>query len=402
MDNPKLPSLDEYNKRIERLQTNLREMRLDGAILFQRVDVCYFSGTAQNAALFIPPIGQPLLMAKQSFTRLQQEQFLGSLIRIRRTRDIADVLKKHDIRFEGSALGLELDVLPVLEFQKLKRSLKVQKFQDISPLILQLRMTKSPIEIDLMKQAAQIVRIGHERASEVLMTKGMGIREIELAAEVEAAMRYVGHEGIIHVRRWDQETFYGHVISGPNGALPSYVASPTGGKGISIVVPQGAGSRKIKKNEPVLVDIVGAFHGYYIDASRTYVIGNLPDPLPDAYECTSQILSQVIKYNCLGSPAKELYRLALDIVQEFGYEKGFMGCTEDRALFVGHGVGMELAEPPTLSGRNETLLQEGMTLAIEPKIAFPNVGVVGLEDTLHLTRTGLNSLTKWQHFLDIL
>ena len=79
-----------------------------------------------------------------------------------------------------------------------------------------------------------------------------------------------------------------------------------------------------------------------------------------------------------------------------------MGCTDDRALFVGHGVGMELAEPPPLSGRNETLLQGGMTLAIEPKIAFPDVGVVGLEDTLHLTETGLKSLTGWKHFLDII
>ena len=85
--------------------------------------------------------------------------------------------------------------------------------------------------------------------------------------------------GVIHVRRLDQETFYGHILSGPNGALPSYVASPTGGRGVSIVVPQGAGNRRIKKNEPVLVDIVGAFQGYYTDASRTYAIGKLPDHL---------------------------------------------------------------------------------------------------------------------------
>jgi len=400
MNMPELPPVEEYEARVKRLQAALKETNLDGALLFQRVDVCYFSGTGQNAALFVSPTGTPLLMVRQSFERVQKERVTGRITRFRRMRDLSRILKDHGI-YDLTRIGLELDILPALEFQKVESSLKVQEVRNISPLVLKIRMIKSPIELKLMQQAAWVVRMGHERALEVLETHGAGIREIELAAEVEAAMRRAGHDGIIHMRRWDQESFYGHILSGPNGALPSYATSPTGGQGTSIAVPQGAGHRKIKRNDPILVDILGAYQGYYIDASRTYVIGQLPPPVLDAYEVTFQILKQVIKYVRPQTLAKQVYELALEMAREGGYEQGFMGCTDERAPFVGHGVGMEVDEPPVLSRRNEIQLKKGMTLAIEPKIAFPQHGVVGVEDTLHLTETGLKSLTEWENFLDV-
>jgi len=401
MNMPELPSVEEYEARVKQLQATMKEIELDGALLFQRVDVLYFSGTGQNAALFIPSSGNPLLMVRQSYERVQKEGIAGRITQFRRMKDISRILKDYG-NYNLARLGLELDVLPVLEFQKLKRSLEVHEFLNISPLVLNLRMIKSPTEVELMKQAARVVRIGHERAYEILETNGAGIREIELAAEVEATMRREGHDGIIHLRRWNQENFFGHILSGPNGALPSYVASPTGGQGTSIAVPQGAGNRKIKKNEPILVDIVGAYQGYYTDASRTYVIGQLPNTLFDAYQLTFQILKQAIKLIRPGTLSNEVFKSALAMAKEGGYEQGFMGCTNDRAPFLGHGIGMELDEPPVLSKRSEIRLRKNMTLAIEPKIAFPKVGVVGVEDTLHLTETGLKSLTQWENFLDVI
>lgn len=401
MNMPELPSVEEYVARVNRLQASMKEAELDGALLFQRVDVLYFSGTGQNAALFIPSSGSSLLMVRQSYERVQKERVAGKITQFRRMKDISRILKDYGI-YNLARLGLELDVLPVLEFQKLKHSLDVREFLNISPLVLNLRMIKSPIEIELMKQAAKVVRIGHERALEILETYGAGIREIELSAEVEAAMRREGHDGPIHLRRWTQETFYGHILSGPSGALPSYVASPTGGQGTSIAVPQGAGNRKIKKNEPILVDIVGAYQGYYTDASRTYVIGQLPTKMLDAYQLTFQILKQAIKHIRPGTLSNEIYQLALAMAKEGDYEQGFMGCTNERAPFLGHGIGMELDEPPVLSRRSDIQLQKNMTLAIEPKIAIPKVGVVGVEDTFHLTDTGLKSTTQWENFLDVI
>ncbi|MFQ6123527.1 MAG: M24 family metallopeptidase [Candidatus Heimdallarchaeota archaeon] len=400
MTRPELPSVEEYEARAKQLQATMKETELDGALLFQRVDVLYFSGTGQNAALFIPSTGTPLLMVRQSYERVQKERVAGRITRFRRIRDLSRILKDFGI-CDLARVGLELDVLPVLEYQKLKRSLDVREFLNISPLVLNLRMIKSPTEVKLMKQAARVVKMGHERAREILETDGVGIREIELAAEVEAAMRREGHDGLIHLRRWNQENFYGHILSGPNGALPSYVASPTGGQGTSIAVPQGAGNRKIQRNEPILVDIVGAYQGYYTDASRTYVIGQLHNSLLNAYQLTLQILKQAIKHIRIGTLSREVYQLALTMAREGGYEQGFMGCTNDRAPFLGHGIGMELDELPVLSKRSDTRLQKNMTLAIEPKIAIPKVGVVGVEDAYQLTDTGLKSLTQWENFLDI-
>ena len=120
---PKLPSIQEYEERIQRFQNVLKAAQLDVALLFQRVDVCYFSGTGQNAALFVPPSGQSLLMVRQSFTRTQNEQVAGLLTQFRRMKDIPRILKEHGIHLQDSIVGLELDILPVLEYQKLERVL---------------------------------------------------------------------------------------------------------------------------------------------------------------------------------------------------------------------------------------------------------------------------------------
>jgi len=83
--------------------------------------------------------------------------------------------------------------------------------------------------------------------------------EIELAGKVEAVMRSMGHQGILQFRRFNRELHFGHVMSDPDAAIPSFVASPTGGRGVSLLHPQGAGFKKNKRHEPLLVDYAGIY-----------------------------------------------------------------------------------------------------------------------------------------------
>ena len=95
-----------------------------------------------------------------------------------------------------------------------------------------------------------------------------------------------------------------------------------------------------------------------------------------------------------GTVAGDLYEAAIEIAHEKGLGENFMGAGPDRIRFIGHGVGLELDEFPFLAKGQKTELQEGMVIALEPKLIFPGQGVVGIENTHVVTAKGLEQLTR--------
>ena len=94
--------------------------------------------------------------------------------------------------------------------------------------------------------------------------------------------------------------------------------------------------------------------------------------------------------------------MALELTKELGYEEYFMGVGDRRIRFVGHGIGLELDEYPFLAKGQELELEEGMTIALEPKLIFPGKGVVGIENTHVVTGEGLKQLTHFDEKIIIL
>jgi Xaa-Pro aminopeptidase len=216
-----------------------------------------------------------------------------------------------------------------------------------------------------------------------------GMTELELAGLVEAEARKRGHQGVVRMRLWGGEMFYGHLMAGPSAAVPSFLSSPTGGAGPSPAVAQGPGFRPIQQHEPVLVDYVFALNGYYSDHARIFSIGELPDDLMAAHAAMIE-LQDVIKTEAKpGVACGHIYDLALEWTRNRGYDEYFMGVGKERIRFVGHGVGVELDEYPFLAAGQTLELQAGMTLALEPKLIFPEKGVVGVENTHLVTDDGL-------------
>ncbi len=128
-------------------------------------------------------------------------------------------------------------------------------------------MIKSDYEIDCMVQSAQLNDSMFAQVHDILRE---GMTEVELAAHIEAYYRKRGHQGFIRLRSFNQEVFYGHIMSGPNLAIPSCSVGPTGGPGLHPSLPQGVGRRKIGRNEPVQVDYVAIVDGYLVDQARTF------------------------------------------------------------------------------------------------------------------------------------
>lgn len=182
-------------------------------------------------------------------------------------------------------------------------------------------------------------------------------------------------------------------MTGAEAAFPSFLASPSGGRGTSLIFPQGAGFAKIKRNEPVFVDSVGIYNGYIADATRIFSLGKLEPGLEDAYQAACQIEEAVAAELAAGRTGRELFELSESVGAKLGYLDYLGGTNGNKCGFVGHGVGLELDEYPVI-GPLDHKVQSSMTIAIEPKIIYPDKGVVGIEDTFLTTAGKAVSLTN--------
>jgi Xaa-Pro aminopeptidase len=376
----------ELESRIGKLRSQMGEMT--GAILFQAVDMCYFSGTAQDGLVYIPrdPDHEPVMMAKRSLDRAREE----SSLEVRPLKNLRSL--KSDLRIEpGAVIGLEHDVLPYSIYSRVAKALGGDvKLVDVSETVRHVRSVKSEFEISLIKQAARMLDAGISNVPEYLKE---GMSEVEVACRLESFMRSMGHQGSLRFRRFNSLVPLGHFMSGPNAAAPSFLASPTGGRGTSLLFPQGASFRKIERNEPIFVDTVGIYNGYIADATRIFSLGSLSQDLEDAYSVTLEIEKAIARNLKPGSTGRSLFDLSESMGEEFGYKDWLGGPVGNKCGFVGHGVGMELDEYPVI-GPLDHPIKANMTIAVEPKMIYPGVGVVGVEDTFLTTESGGERITS--------
>ena len=380
---------EELRDRIGKLQQSLQLKGLDGALIVQKTDLFYFAATAQQGWLYVPAAGEPLLMVFKEYERARSESALLNIVSVASPKKIPQAIGDLGLPMPAK-LGMELDVLPTNLYFQYADIFKGAGIVDVSTEIRLLRAVKSPYEIELVRRAAACSDAVAARMPDLLRE---GKTEVELAGELEAYARSLGHQGIVRMRLWGSELFYGHLMAGPSAAVPSYLASPTGGSGVSPLIGQGAGFRKIARNEPVLLDYVFALDGYISDHARIFAIGALPDELLRAHAAMLEIQEEVKRLAVPGAISGEIYEQMVVSAERKGYGEWFMGVGDRRIRFTGHGVGLELDEFPFLAKGQQLPLAAGMIIALEPKVIFPGKGVVGIENTMLVTADGLEPLT---------
>ena len=381
----------ELEQRTINLQKYLKKEKIDGALILQLVDLFYFTGTIQQGHLYIPAQGAPVLMVRKNFERAVTESSIEKILRLERTNDIPEILKANGHALPAT-LGLELDVLPANMFFSYQGIFEKPEIVDISHAVRLIRAVKSDYEIGLMRRAAEL---SDQVAGFVPGILREGMTELELAGKIEAESRRLGHQGVLRMRLWGSEMFYGHLLSGAAGAVPSFLASPTGGVGASPAVAQGPGFKTIQRHEPVLVDYIFSHNGYLSDHTRIFSLGSLPPELKDAHAAMLEVQKTVKRQARPGMKTGDIYKHAVQKVRDLGYADNFMGVGDDRVRFIGHGIGLEVDEFPFLAAGQQLELRAGMTIALEPKLVFAGKGVVGIENTHVVTDDGLRQLGRF-------
>lgn len=388
---------EEVQTRIKRLQELMRLHHFGAALIVHRADLFYFTGTGQDAHLFVPDAGEPRLMVKKSYERACMESPLEHISSVTGLSSVADEIRSHDWD-RSRSLGMELDVLPANNYLRYQQLFHEHSISDISPLIRNVRMKKSPLELEKIRAAAELNDRMFGMVQEILTE---GLTELQFAGLVEAYYREQGHQGYLRVRSFNQEAFYGHLMSGPNLALNGSSLGPNSGKGSNPSFPQGPGHRVIGNHEPVMVDYVGAWEGYLVDQARIFALQGIDEKFLDAHEAALTIQHALIDQGRPGVKAEALYHTACNLAEECGILERFMGCPTP-VSFVGHGIGIEVDELPLIGLKSPHTLEKGMVLALEPKIFFPGEGLAGLENTFVVTEQGLERLTLFDDAIQIL
>lgn len=378
---------EDIENRIRQLQHKMSRRGIAFAIILHNVGLFYFTGSLQRGVLFVPAEGSPIYLVEKNLERALVETPL-EVTAIRNNKDVKDILLRK-MHLHG-VCGMELDVLPVLAFEKWKALLGVETVVDISPAIKELRMIKSHFELEQIHHSGKIVSRVFEKAQEIIQ---VGATEVEIAAALEAEGRRRGHQGFLRMRGLNQEMLNIYITHGYSGTVFSNCDVPISGFGVTHAIAQGPSVQVLEKEIPILVDYGGGYNGYITDETRVYVIGTMKDIFKKAYETAREIIEDAAGFGREGVDATEIHERAMLLARRSGLEDHFMGYGPGKVSFIGHGIGLEINELPVITARHHTVLQEGMVFAYEPKFIFPGEGAIGIEVDFIVRKDRLERVT---------
>jgi len=245
-------------------------------------------------------------------------------------------------------IGVEEKYLNIAGFNAYKKELpKGSKLFPVKDIIEQYRQIKEKEELDNIRKATKITLKALAFIKNFIKE---GKKELEIAAEIEHFIRYEGAS---------KASFDIIVASGPNSSFPHHLTS----------------GRKIRRNEPVLIDMGVDLNGYKSDLTRVFFLGKMLPLQREVYETVETAQKMALLAIKSGIQVKEVDAAARQYITKKGFGENFSHNT-------GHGIGLEVHEAPNISSNNETLLREGMAFTVEPGIYLPGKFGIRLEDTI--------------------
>jgi len=361
------------NDRLMRLRTVLREANISTLAVVPGANLRYLAGLDMHmnerlTVAFFPAEGQPAIVLPALEAPRAQAQARAPLRFY--TWDDAEgpyeALRRctTNLGLDGQRIGVEYTAMRVLELRGIEQAAEVQA-EDATPILASLRMVKDTGELAAMRAAVRIAEAGLRAA---IAQVRAGMTERELADIWEHEMRAAG----------GGPAFGTIIASGPNAANPHHSNSDRAFAPGDLIVMDG-----------------GALHdGYASDITRTIALG---EPGSEA----RRIYDLVLAANAAGRAAtrpgasgEEIDRATRAVIAAAGYGAHFLHRT-------GHGLGLEIHEPPYIVAGNRAPLRAGTTFTIEPGIYVAGVGGVRIEDDVLITADGAESLTSFERDLVI-
>lgn len=382
----------ELKERRDKLQQLIVNSQSDACIISSPVNLYYLCDFIFDGFLYFHPQGEPLFFVKRP-----NGLTIENVIYIRKPEQIPEYLKKNNLPLPKK-LMTENDILSYSMASRLQIAFEMPELINVSVEIRKIRSIKSAYEIAVMKESAQIHASVYQQIPSIFRK---GMTDIEFQIELEYLMRKAGSVGIFRTFGENMDIFMGSILAGNNAQAPSPFDFALGGNGISPLLPLGADGTSLEPGTTLMVDMAGNYRPVMDDMTRSFAVEFAPPLAETAHQLSIDILRTIEQTAKAGTPAANLYFLAEKMAIDNGLESLFMG-TEQQARFIGHGVGLEINEPPVLAPRSKEILQAGMAIAVEPKFVIPEIGPVGIENTYIVRDYGLEKITFCEESLMIL
>ncbi|MGI6588991.1 MAG: M24 family metallopeptidase [Peptococcia bacterium] len=346
--------------KLSKVKKWLQDKELD-AFLISKPEHCFylsgFTGTSGCLVVTNSP-GKNFLITDFRYKEQAEAQAKGYELVLWEDsffQTLGELFQQHELK----KIGLDQEKITLATYEKLKKDAPKVTFFPLQDPCVELRKIKSVEELKLLKKA---IEISDKAFLHILEVIHPGLTEKEVALELEFFMRRLGGT---------RNAFETIVASENRSALPHGVAS----------------TRVIQTGDLVLMDFGTVYQGYHSDLTRTLVLGE-PDALQwERYMLILKAQEAVFREIQPGMKACEADALARNLIKEAGYGKNF-------GHSLGHGVGLEIHEGPSLSPRDETILEPGMVVTVEPGIYISGWGGIRIEDMLVITPGGCERLTK--------
>jgi Xaa-Pro aminopeptidase len=338
----------------------LQDKELDAFLITKPVHCYYLSGfTGTSACLVITNSGRKDFLITDFRYQEQAESevkgfelvlWQGSLF-----QTLAELFRDYDLK----NVGIDEDEITLSTYAGMKKEASGVTFFPLKDHCIELRKIKDEGELKLIKKAVEISDKAFLHLLDIIQP---GLTESEIALELEFFMRRLGGA---------KNAFETIVASGYRAALPHGVAT----------------TRAIQTGDIVILDFGTVYQGYHSDMTRTVVLGE-PDKLQwERYNLVLKAHEAVAQKIQPGMRGREADALARRVIEDAGYGEYF-------GHSLGHGVGLEIHEDPSLSPRDETILEPGMIVTVEPGIYLSEWGGIRIEDMYVITPGGCERLTK--------
>ena len=374
----------ELKLRRDKIRALMVQQGIDAALITCNVNLIYTYGRVVSGYLYLPLNAPARLFIKRP------NDIEGEHIHpIRKPEQITELLKECGLPLPAK-LMLEGDELSFTEYNRLAACFPETEVVPCgTALIRQARSVKTPIEIEMFRRSGAAHTKAYEQIPSIYQP---GMTDRQLSIEIERLMRLEGCLGIFRVFGQSMEIFMGSLLAGDNAAVPSPYDFALGGKGLDPSLPGGVSGTLLQAGQCFMVDMGGNFYGYMGDMSRVFSIGRLPEQAYTAHQTCIEIQEEITAMAKPGTVCEDMYNKAIEIVTKTGFADYFMG-VDQKAKFIGHGIGLEINEMPVLAPRMKQELEPGMVFALEPKIVLPGIGPVGIENSWAVTTDGLEKLT---------
>ena len=349
--------MTEFEARRDRVAGSLAERKLDAMLVSGAPNVRYLSGfTGDNGTLLVTA-GKTILFTDPRF-QIQAGQEVTCDVRIAKgplVMDVAAAIK----RLRLSRIGFEPPRMTCDTLEALKSRLPLKASLRGAPgWIEQFRMVKSESEIELIRRSVDTNSKAFEHVASRVKP---GMKESDLAAELEYRMRRLGAE---------KPSFETIVAGGARSALPH--AQPT--------------EAHLANGQLVVVDMGAQQAGYASDMTRMLFLGNPGPKVKRIYRAVLEAQLAAIDAVRNGAATAKVDGAARKVLRGYGLDRAFVHST-------GHGLGLEIHEPPRIGRKDKGHLQTGMAVTIEPGVYLEGFGGIRIEDTVVVTDTGCEILT---------